>query len=155
MDVKIRSFDEIPVVAVRHVGDYAQLGGCFEKIIGWAASKGMLGPDVKCLGIFHDNPRETPLEELRSAACITVGSEVGDDVEAGVERVAIEGGDYAVATFEGPYHDLGSAYDGLLGHWLPQSGRELAPRPCFEIYLNSPTDTAPEHLLTEIHVPLV
>lgn len=28
------------------------------------------------------------------------------------------------------------------------------PRPSFEIYLNSPTDTAPDKLVTELHLPL-
>ena len=42
----------------------------------------------------------------------------------------------------------------LLGQWLPRSGRELAASPCFELYLNTPENTAPADLLTDIHAPL-
>jgi hypothetical protein len=36
----------------------------------------------------------------------------------------------------------------------PGSGEEDADSPAFEVYLNSPMDTAPEDLLTEICLPL-
>ena len=38
--------------------------------------------------------------------------------------------------------------------WLVQSGREAADAPVFEEYLNSPKDTAPADLVTEICLPL-
>jgi len=66
----------------------------------------------------------------------------------------INGGDYAVTTHKGPYEKLNETYARLMGQWLPQSGRELRSAPCFELYHNSPDNTAPEDLITDIHVPL-
>jgi AraC family transcriptional regulator len=43
----------------------------------------------------------------------------------------------------------------LYGTWLVQSVREAADAPVFEEYLNSPKDTAPADLITEICLPLV
>ncbi|MFZ1481646.1 MAG: GyrI-like domain-containing protein [Paracoccaceae bacterium] len=60
----------------------------------------------------------------------------------------------AVLAFKGPYAGLPAAYDQLFGIWLPQSGEEPADSPVFELYLNTPMDTAPEQLLTEICMPL-
>ncbi|MEP4151303.1 MAG: GyrI-like domain-containing protein [Lentilitoribacter sp.] len=37
---------------------------------------------------------------------------------------------------------------------MPEAGHEFADAPPFEKYLNSPRDTAPSDLITEIHVPL-
>jgi AraC family transcriptional regulator len=45
-------------------------------------------------------------------------------------------------------------YDWLFGDWLVQSGREAADAPVFEDYLNSPRDTPPTELRTDIHPPL-
>ncbi len=56
----------------------------------------------------------------------------------------IPGGEYAVTTHFGPYRKLGQTYAKLLGQWLPRSGRELRPTPCFEVYLNDPQSTEPE-----------
>ena len=66
----------------------------------------------------------------------------------------IAGGAYAVLTHFGPYEKLNASYEKLLGQWLPRSGRRLRSAPCFEIYLNSPENTAPEDLVTDIHAPL-
>jgi AraC family transcriptional regulator len=57
-------------------------------------------------------------------------------------------------THFGPYEKLSESYAKLLGQWLPRSGRRLRATPCFEIYLNTPENTAPEDLLTDIHAPL-
>ncbi len=57
-------------------------------------------------------------------------------------------------TVKGPYSDLPSGYAQLFGQWLPASGEEAADSPAFEVYLNSPMDTAPDDLLTEICLPL-
>jgi AraC family transcriptional regulator len=59
-----------------------------------------------------------------------------------------------VLTFTGPYAGLPAAWDQLYAAWLPASGEEPADSPPFEVYLNSPMDTAQEALVTEICVPL-
>ena len=43
---------------------------------------------------------------------------------------------------------------GGLGVWLPNSGYEAADAPIFEAYLNSPPETPPNDLVTDIHLPL-
>ena len=47
-----------------------------------------------------------------------------------------------------------AAYQWLYGDWLLRSGREPADAPVFEEYLNSPRDTAPTELLSDIYLPL-
>jgi AraC family transcriptional regulator len=49
---------------------------------------------------------------------------------------------------------LGRTYQQFFGGWLPKSGYELRDAEAFEDYLNSPTNTKPEDMLTRIHVPL-
>ncbi len=64
------------------------------------------------------------------------------------------GGDYAVLRHSGPYPEMKEAYRWLYREWLPQSGRCGADAPPFELYVNMPGTTAPEDLLTDIHVSL-
>ncbi len=66
----------------------------------------------------------------------------------------LPGGETAVLRFKGHYSGLPAAYDYLYGTWLPQSGHDAADSPPYEFYVNSPMDTAPEDLLTDISVPL-
>ena len=71
-------------------------------------------------------------------------------IDPPLEPVTLPAGRHAALAFRGPYFGLPAAYDQLFGLWLPGSGMGLADSPIFEIYLNSPMDTAPEDLETEI-----
>ncbi|HEX3379751.1 MAG TPA: GyrI-like domain-containing protein [Paraburkholderia sp.] len=75
-------------------------------------------------------------------------------MDGAVSVTRIRGGEYAVLRHVGPYSDMRAAYEWLYGTWLVQSGREAADAPVFEEYLNSPKETAPAELVTEICLPL-
>jgi AraC family transcriptional regulator len=72
----------------------------------------------------------------------------------GFDDVTVPGGRHAVLTLKGPYTGIPAAWTWLYGDWFPASGEEPADRAPFEIYRNSPADTPPAELITEICVPL-
>ncbi len=152
MEVRIQRVDAMRVAFMRHVGPYHEMGQTFERLGAWAGPRGLFGAHTRVLGVYHDDPEVTPPDKLRGDACITVGESFQPEGEVGVQTVG--GGEYAVATHRGPYSGLVDVYARLCGEWAPGSGRELRSAPCFEIYLNSPHDTAPEDLLTEVYAPL-
>jgi AraC family transcriptional regulator len=47
-----------------------------------------------------------------------------------------------------------AACDWLFGQWLPSFGRDAADAPVFQDYLNSPRDTPPTELRTDIYLQL-
>ena len=68
-------------------------------------------------------------------------------------RSTVAGGSYAVITHQGPYDTILDSYRAL-EQWFTDNGRQFGDRPAFEVYLNTPEDTAPEDLRTEIHFAL-
>ena len=104
------------------------------------------------LGVVHDDPEVTPSDEVATtpASSWTIAS--NPRATSGLQEI---GGEYAVATHQGPYVSLGETYVRICGQWLPSSGRELRSAATVEIYRNSPQDTRPEELLTDIHLPLL
>jgi AraC family transcriptional regulator len=94
----------------------------------------------------------TPADKVRYDACVSVDERFQPHGDVGLQEIA---GEYAMATHRGSYARLGETYAWLCGQWLPGSGRELAAAPCVEVYRNSPQDTAPDELLTDIHLPLL
>jgi AraC family transcriptional regulator len=107
---------------------------------------------MKLLGIVHDDPAVTPGAKVRYDACLVVGDAVRSEGEVGVQEVGR--GAHAVHTHRGPYDRLPDTYARLCGEWLPANGEEPADAPSFEVYHNSPYDTRPEDLVTDIYVPL-
>jgi len=63
-------------------------------------------------------------------------------------------GRYAVFTHIGPYTQLHRVWAAIYRDWLPASGEQLRDEPPLELCLNSPKDTPPEALHTEIWLPL-
>ncbi len=152
MEVKIETIQPMRVAFMRHVGPYDQVGQTWNKLCAWAGPQGLIGPQTMMLGVCHDDPDVTPPDKIRYDACLTVAASVQPEGEVGVQEV--EGGEYAVVIHRGPYEKLSESYARLCGNWLPNSGRELRSAPAFEVYRNSPHDTPPEDLITEIHLPL-
>jgi AraC family transcriptional regulator len=137
---------------MRHVGPYDQVGETWEKLLVFMGKEGFIGGDSLFIGICHDDPEVTPPGKIRYDACVTVEETFKPVGDVGVQTVP--GGDYAVTTHFGPYSQLSATYAKLFGQWLPRSGRQLSATPCFEVYLNSPENTEPNDLLTDIHMPL-
>ena len=150
--VEIRTLGPMHVAFVRHIGPYNQVGPTWGKLMSWAGMRGLLGPDSHILGIVHDDPRITPADKVRYDAAVTVPPGVTPEGEVGVTDLS--GGSYATILHRGHYDTIGESYDMLCGVWLPQSGREVRDEPAFEVYLNSPLNTAPQDLLTIIHLPV-
>ena len=150
--VKVEDAPERRLAAMAHVGAYNGVSKSYEKVAAvftirdlWKHARGMVG-------IYYDDPSTVPEAELRSHAAV----ELADDVVVPdpLEEVLIRGDESAVLVMQGAYTGLQEAYEWLYGQWLPQSGRMPADQPSYEIYLNSPMDTAPADLLTQIYVPL-
>ena len=114
--------------------------------------KGLLGPGASFIGISHDDPDITAAEKLTYDACVTVDHLVEPEGDVGVQT--IEGGRYAVFLHAGPYERFSETYASIYREWLPRSGEQLRDIPCFELYLNSPEDTPPDDLRSEIWIPL-
>jgi AraC family transcriptional regulator len=152
--IEVRKLPLRRVAAVRHLGSYQSIGAAFEKVVAWAKAHELLPrPGVQVIGIFYDDPDKQPIERLRSDACLTVPDTARG--EGDVQMLTIEGGAYAVATHRGPYTELPLVYRRLYGEWMESSGHRARPSPSFEIYLNDPSDTGPEDLLTEVCVPIL
>jgi AraC family transcriptional regulator len=152
MNVTIEDIQPMRVAFIRHNGPYNECGPAWQKLFAWAFPQGLVGPASTILGVCHDDPEVTPPERIRYDVCITAPESVKPSGEIGAQDVG--GGPYAVYRHTGPYEELGDVYLKLCGQWLPHSGRELRSAPTIEFYRNSPMDTPPEKLITDVCLPL-
>jgi AraC family transcriptional regulator len=151
--VEVTERQPISVVFLRHVGPYSQVGATWGRLMAWAGMRGLLGPHTRPIGIVHDDPDITPEGKIRYDAAVPVTGAVQPEGEFGITE--IPGGNYAVVQHLGSYESLSNTYQRFFGGWLPKSGRELRDAEAFEEYLNSPMNSRPEDLRTNIHVPVI
>lgn len=150
MEVRIRQLGEIRVARIRHVGPYDKIGPCFMQLFDWIGETGARPGRV--FSLSHDNPETVAPDQLRSDACVEIDTDAASAGNIVIDTV--KAGTCAVYTHKGPYDGIRDAYGRLFGQWFPQSGEVPDGGPCLEIYLNSPFDTAPGDLLTELCIPL-
>lgn len=151
-DVSFKKIPDIKLVTIKHQGSYMEIGNAFGKLYAWMGARNLFSPSTRAIGIYYDDPDSIAEAELNSRAGVTCDQAVS--IESPFEEVTVEGGDYAVLNYKGPYSDMKSAYHWFYGDWLMKSGKQAADKPVFEEYLNNPRDTAPQDLLTDIYLPL-
>jgi AraC family transcriptional regulator len=156
LDLKpvIQTIEPRSVIYVSSIGPYEGKGTelAWKKVCSFAGRKRLFGKHTEFIGVSHDDPKITDPGKLRYDACVTITGEVQPEGEVGVRE--IPGGRYAVFMHRGPYEHFKDSYDYIYSVWLPESGEELRDDPCFELYLNSPDETSPEDLRTEIYLPI-
>jgi AraC family transcriptional regulator len=140
------------LIGLPHRGAYSSIGAAFEKLGAVMAARGLWPRARGMAALYLDDPGTTPEADLRSFAGALVDADL--PLPEGLEQRLVPAGRFAVLHFRGPYAGLQAAYDQLYNHWLPASGEEPRDAPALEVYLNSPMDTAPDDLLTDICLPL-
>jgi len=150
--VEVRDEPAYHVAYIRHTGSYSHIGGALMRLGRWAGPRSLFGPDTRFLAIYYDNPDVTPIEKLRSDACITVPE--GTRVKRDIGSMTLPGGLYAAAYVEIDPSQYGEAWDRLFSDWLPESGYQPDDRPCYELYLNDPRKHPEGKHIVEICEPI-
>ncbi len=150
MNVRIENIPSISVARIRHIGPYDQIGPCFMRLFEWATAIGV--QPGRGISLSHDNPETVAPEHLRSDACLELQTTLSPP--SGILLETLPAGRFAVYTHQGPYEGIAAAYQRLFQEWLPQSGEQPDDAPCREVYLNTPMNTPPDGLLTELCLPL-
>lgn len=108
--------------------------------------------EVMPLCIYHDDPKVTPAEKLRTDVCMVMPEAVAPKGDVGFKQ--IPAGRYVIFSYKGSYEHLQAVYDTIYGKYIPEMECTLRDEPSAERYMNNPATTAPEELLTEIYIPV-
>jgi AraC family transcriptional regulator len=152
MSIEILERPALHLASVRHVGSYMTISEAFQRLNDLVTAAGLSDRNTQLIGIYHDDPSVTPADKLRSDAAITVSPTT--KLPTGLTPLVIPAGRYAHTTHLGPYTGLGDAWNHLRNEWLPRSGERPGQGMSYEIYGNTPMNTKPEDLVTELYLPL-
>lgn len=151
-DVEVKTLEPLRIIGLRHTGPYMEINRAYARLWELLQTRGLVHPDMMGIAVYFDDPDVTPPDKLRSLAAVSAPEDV--EADAPLEERRLDGGEHAVLLYRGPYAGLDAAYKWLFGTWVPASGQAMASAPAYEIYLNSPSDTPPAELLTQICLPL-
>ena len=134
------------VLALRHVGPAATIPHTWRRMEQLVGRRPM--PDWLGLSVGE------PTEAEGFAYYVGVEPRGFECTDVALETIAVPAGTWALHELAGPYTRIDTALDAVYARWMPGSGYEPDQRLALERYLNSPRDTAPTDLRTELLVPI-
>ncbi len=153
LDARIQEVGPWRFAVARHTGPYTGIATAITKAVTWAGQNGLIGPDTVVVGVYYDNPEDTPIDQLRSAGGLTVPVQAkieGDEVE----ELGFPAHRALVVTHKGSYETLPQTYNQVMA-WMTEHGAEWAhDGPSVEHYVDDPTTTPEAELRTIIHIPV-
>jgi AraC family transcriptional regulator len=132
MNIDIKTFPDVRVAYLRHLGPYGDpgIGRMWQRFAAWCQEKGLWGRET--FGLSPDSPDITAPEKCRYDACVAVDASFKPEGEIGVQTIA--GGLYACTPFEGTAEQIHFAWMRVYSEWLPESGFQADDRPAVEGY---------------------
>jgi AraC family transcriptional regulator len=134
MNIEMKTFPDMRVAYMRHVGPYGDLGigRTWQRLEAWCRQRGLVGKGHASWGVGHDSPDITAPEKCRYDACVQIAEAVKPEGEVGVQTIA--GGLYACAPFSGTPDKIHEAWMRVFSEWLPESAYQVDSRPAIEAY---------------------
>lgn len=134
---EIKNLEPIKTIAISHVGNYEGIAGAFEKLAAWAGANNLWAASPKMAGIYHDDPMNTPVDKLRSEACLEdlSGIEPGE----GMKHYTISGGKYFVMQIEATMEEYSEAWKNVYSV-IKEKGYECDIRDHYELYMSCAGD---------------
>ena len=151
-NIAVKEMPAMDLIYCRHLGQFDQIGGAYEKLFKWAGPRGLLRfPETKTLTVYHDDPKVVDIEKLRQSACITVDEDAKPEGEFG--KMHLPGGKYAVGSFKVKPHQFGEAWDAVC-RWMADSGYQPSDGYPYEYYPEEHTNENPPTFTVDICVPV-
>ena len=135
-------------------GRYSSLdfSGSWQRLWQFVKEKKLFSAGMEHIAIYHDDPKVTESEKLRTDICLVIKKEARPQGEIGVKE--IKDGKFVMFLYTGSYDHLDEVYNTIYSKYLPENNLKLRDYHCFEKYLNHPGRTDPEKLKTEIYIPV-
>ena len=152
---KIETIRDETILFLRKTGSYAKSPNeAWRGMREFIASSKLNVEALRFLGIWLDNPRATPEDQLRYDAAIVAATIKG---KGDVGEKALKGGKCAVFTHKGRYAHLDKTFTQIYMKWLPVSNEKLdETRECFCEYFNMENlKTNPQSLITKIYIQIL
>lgn len=136
MDYSIRQQPKRKIAGFHLVGPWEQtVKQGFEQLAMWVDGNKI--EPLEWVAVYYDNPDEVPAEKLRCDTAVTVPEDFQIPANSeGVILTEIAAGDYAVAVARVENHDFGTPWYSFFNSLLEDNRYGIAPKPCFERYLN-------------------
>ena len=150
MEVIEKRIEEFKAAYVPYKGSYDKIPELMQKVGEWLAQKNVEMTGV-VYGTYYNTPEEVAEEDLQYEIGFSLAGEVYQDSEVGVKEIPAH--TVLAAMHQGPYTEVGPVIHAVVDYAV-KNGYDIVG-PITEIYLNDPSLTPADELLTEVQLPVI
>jgi AraC family transcriptional regulator len=149
--IEVKEMPEVKLVYMKHLGSFDQIGQVYEKLFRWAGPKGIFGPNVKTITVYHDDPKVTEISKVRQSAGITIDRDIKVDGE--VNLMTVPQDKYAVGRFEIGVMEFEQAWESMCV-WVADNGYSNKDGDYYELYHNDHMQHPERKFILDICIPV-
>ena len=148
----VQVLEDIEVASISHKGKMDAIGNVYQRLIQWAAPKGLMNQNTKMITIYHDSPKITDPNQLRMSACIVLNKPVKTDNLVSLRT--IKGSKCIISRFEIQPHQFQQAWESNFV-WMAENGYKKADVDPFEIYHNNAQEHPENKFIVDLCIPVL
>lgn len=150
MKVEEKRIEEAKVAYIPYRGSYDKIQELIQKVGQWV-SEHDLEMTGRVYGTYYNTPEEVAEEDLQYEIGISFAGDAYQDANVGVKEIPAH--TVLAAMHQGPYTEVGPVIHAVV-EYAVENGYDIVG-PITEIYLNDPSSTPEDELLTEVHLPVI
>jgi len=128
------------------------ISNSYEKLIKWAAPKGLLSnPDAKMVTVYHDSAKTTAFEKVRTSACLIVTDSIEPECE--IELKILKPGRCIVSSVVIGMMEFEQAWKELY-IWKNKNKHKISSENPFEIYHNNYQEHPEKKCMVDFCIPI-
>lgn len=124
----------------------------WEKMTAWIYTNDI--EEYEQIGIYHDNPTITPLEDCHYVACVVPKGEVKDLINTNLPKLEVQECLCVTFKIEGKQEDILMLIQWVYHEWLPCSGYETITIPSYMIFKENSFESREGIFKGTYHVPV-
>jgi len=133
--IRVLNLRDISLAKVEYKGSFQGIGKAYGKLMQWSRANGLTDATKnKTITIYHDDPNEVGMNNVRQSACIIVDKLVKSP--EGITQSDFKPGKCAVGRFEISFFEFKNAWIEMF-KWIDQNGFKASGEDSFEVYQNN------------------
>jgi AraC family transcriptional regulator len=72
----VKQVETLSLAAISYKGKMEAIEAAYDRLVQWAAPKGLINETTKMVTIYHDSPKATDPNKLRISACIVLNKPI-------------------------------------------------------------------------------
>lgn len=149
---EIKQIEKLELAYISHKGKMEAISGVYDRLVQWAAPKGLMNEETKMLTIYHDSPKITNPNNLRMSACIILNNPIKVDGEVNLRT--IETTKCIVSRLEITPFEFQQAWESSFAFMI-ENGYKKAEVDPFEIYYNNAAEHPENKFIVDLCIPIL